>query len=174
MDLTRAELLEALKALDFELRERGLAAELRVIGGAAIALMYDGTRTTADVDSEFDNYPEVRSAIEATARKVGLPLNWINSQIHDLALPFEKDLEPNDLVIGPNLTLRVASPEFLLYTKIISRRRAEQDFEDALLLAQKLNLHDAQDILRAVEHFGAIDGSLELYLEEIAEELPRL
>lgn len=171
MDLTRSQLLSALEELDRQLGKRGTQTVLRVIGGAAIALLYDDTRMTADVDSVFENYAGVRSAVEEAATVLGLPHDWVNSQVSDLALPFDADERARVLPIGEYLTLRIASPEFLLYTKLVSTRRAEQDFEDAVMLAEKMGLRSSADIERAVSSFGAIDGALELYIEDIADEL---
>lgn len=171
MDLTKAELLNALSVLDAELAALGLHATLRVVGGAAIALKYDESRSTADVDSVFGNYRQVRTAIEKTAEKLNLPSDWVNSQVHDLGLPFAADLEPDILEIGANLTVELASAEFLLFSKVVSTRQADQDFDDAVVLARYLDLQTTQDIEQAVKRFGSVDGSVELFIEEIAEEL---
>ena len=56
----------------------------------------------------------------------------MNSQVHDLGLPFSADHSPDLLVIGPNLTVEIASAEFLLFTKVVSTRQAEQDLDDAV------------------------------------------
>lgn len=100
MDLNREQLWHALEVLDRQLANAGIATELRVVGGAAMSLMYDSARTTSDLDSVFDNYDDVRSAVEAAAVELNLPTNWVNSQISDLALPFEKDHEARELVVG--------------------------------------------------------------------------
>lgn len=46
MDLTRKQLLVALEELDRQLGYSGVEAELQVVGGAAMALLYDEARTT--------------------------------------------------------------------------------------------------------------------------------
>lgn len=171
MDLTRDELLHALAELEKQLGNQGTNATLRVIGGAAIALRYDATRATADIDSVFENYRQVRNAVEETAVKLGLPADWVNSQVHDLGLPFSADHSPDLLVIGPNLTVEIASAEFLLFTKVVSTRQAEQDLDDAVVLAKHLGLRNAQDIEQAVKQFGSVDGPVELFVEDIAAEL---
>ncbi|PLA37950.1 hypothetical protein CYJ46_05325 [Corynebacterium coyleae] len=171
MDLTRDELLHALAELEKQLGNQGAKATLRVIGGAAIALRYDATRATADIDSVFGNYRQVRNAVEETAVKLGLPTDWVNSQVHDLGLPFSADHSPDLLVIGPNLTVEIASAEFLLFTKVVSTRQAEQDLDDAVVLAKHLGLRNAQDIEQVVKQFGSVDGPVELFVEDIAAEL---
>ena len=105
------------------------------------------------------------------ADRRGLPRSWVNSQIHDLGLPLERDTRAERMVIGPNLTLTIASAEFPLFTKLIATRQADQDFEDAVILARYLGLSTPADIEQAVRQFGWIDGPVELLIEEVADEL---
>lgn len=49
----RAELERAFTALGDRLARRGVIADLFVVGGAAMALAYDATRVTRDVDAMF-------------------------------------------------------------------------------------------------------------------------
>jgi hypothetical protein len=49
----RAELEQAFTALGERLARRGVVADVFVVGGAAMALAYDATRVTRDVDARF-------------------------------------------------------------------------------------------------------------------------
>ena len=49
----RAELERAFTALGERLARRGVVADVFVVGGAAMALAYDATRVTRDVDATF-------------------------------------------------------------------------------------------------------------------------
>jgi hypothetical protein len=49
----RAELERAFTALGERLALRGIVADIFVVGGAAMALAYDATRVTRDVDATF-------------------------------------------------------------------------------------------------------------------------
>lgn len=51
--LDRAQLERAFTALGERLERRGVVADVFVVGGAAMALAYDATRVTRDVDSLF-------------------------------------------------------------------------------------------------------------------------
>jgi hypothetical protein len=51
--LGRAELEQAFTALGERLARRGIVADVFVVGGAAMALAYDATRVTRDVDARF-------------------------------------------------------------------------------------------------------------------------
>ena len=51
--LGRAEMERAFTALGERLARRGVVADVFVVGGAAMALAYDATRVTRDVDATF-------------------------------------------------------------------------------------------------------------------------
>ena len=49
----RAEMERAFTALGERLARRGVVADVFVVGGAAMALAYDATRVTRDIDARF-------------------------------------------------------------------------------------------------------------------------
>jgi hypothetical protein len=49
----RAEMERAFTALGERLAGRGVVADVFVVGGAAMALAYDATRVTRDIDATF-------------------------------------------------------------------------------------------------------------------------
>ena len=49
----RAEMERAFTALGERLARRGVVADVFVVGGAAMALAYDATRVTRDIDATF-------------------------------------------------------------------------------------------------------------------------
>jgi predicted nucleotidyltransferase len=51
--LDRAQIERAFTALGDRLVQRGVVADVFIVGGAAMALAYDATRVTRDVDSLF-------------------------------------------------------------------------------------------------------------------------
>lgn len=54
--LGRAELERAFTALGERLARRGVVADVFVVGGAAMALAYDATRVTRDVDASWQHH----------------------------------------------------------------------------------------------------------------------
>jgi len=127
----------ALDALVRELSGAREQGELLVVGGAAMALLYDARPTTKDVDVYIVKPEEagiVRRAAARVANALYLPGDWLNDAakgfIHGLALGetvFESD----------SLTVRALAPEQLLAMKLCSWRDSV-DFDDARLLLSKL------------------------------------
>jgi hypothetical protein len=67
----RAELEGAFESLGDRLARRGVVADLFVVGGAAMALAYDASRVTRDVDARV-----VVEESRAVAEDLGLPPWW--------------------------------------------------------------------------------------------------
>ena len=71
--MSRDEILQALTALGADLAERGLVADLYVVGGAAIALAYDERRATRDIEAVFAPKNEVYAAAARVGATLDLP-----------------------------------------------------------------------------------------------------
>jgi hypothetical protein len=76
----RAELERAFTALGERLARRGIVADVFVVGGAAMALAYDATRVTRDVDATFLPHGIVIEEARHVADALGLPYWWLNEQ----------------------------------------------------------------------------------------------
>ena len=63
--------------LPAELAARGAGAVLFLVGGAALAVAYDATRATRDLDAIFIPGNVVRQAAVAVAQCVGLAEDWL-------------------------------------------------------------------------------------------------
>ena len=66
--LDRAAIQEAFRRLGDRLVRRGVVADVYVIGGAAMALAYDGRRSTRDIDAAFKPHGIVLEESRAVAR----------------------------------------------------------------------------------------------------------
>lgn len=71
--LDRAQLERAFTALGERLVRQGVVADVFVVGGAAMALAYDATRVTRDVDSLFVPHGIVLEEARNVAKDLGMP-----------------------------------------------------------------------------------------------------
>ena len=71
---------QAFTALGERMVRRGVVADVFVVGGAAMALAYDATRVTRDVDSLFVPHGVVLEEARNVAQDLGLPAWWLNEQ----------------------------------------------------------------------------------------------
>jgi hypothetical protein len=91
----RAGLERAFTALGERLARRGVVADVFVVGGAAMALAYDATRVTRDVDARFVPHGIVLEEARRVADELGLPPWWLNEQatayISGMRIPTESE-----------------------------------------------------------------------------------
>jgi predicted nucleotidyltransferase len=153
--LSAAQIELLLRAVGAQLNARGEHAELFLVGGAAIALGYDGRRLTADVDAVF----EPKAIVLDIAREVAqdqehVAENWLNDGVKGF-LPGE-DPDARVLLDIPGLTVKTASVEYLLALKVYASR-VDRDQDDILYLAGLAGVTSASEVLAIAERIVGAD-----------------
>jgi len=164
--MDRDEIIEALTLLGALLEERGLQGEMYVVGGAAIALAYDLRRSTRDIDAVFEPKMAIYAASEEVARRLELPVGWLNDAVKGFLGGDDPAASP--VLDVPGLRCLVASPRVLLALKVLAHRVGE-DEDDVRLLAAELGLTSATEILQvAAEVYGdQLDPAARFFVEEL-------
>jgi len=162
----REQILAALKALAALLDERGIEGEMYLVGGAAIALAYDARRSTRDIDAVFEPKMAIYEAADEVARRLGLPVTWLNDAVKSFLAGDDPAASP--VLDVPGLRCLAASPRMLLALKVLAHRVGE-DEDDVRLLAKRLELRTADEVLAvATEVFGdRLDVAARFFVEEI-------
>ncbi|HWA54225.1 MAG TPA: DUF6036 family nucleotidyltransferase [Solirubrobacterales bacterium] len=166
--MDRAEIIEALTALAGELTQRGISAEMYVVGGAAIALAFDERRSTRDIDAVFEPKAAVYEAAASIAEQRHLPPGWLNDAVKGFLAGDDPAAAP--ILDLPGLRCLAASPETLLALKVLAHRVGE-DEADLRLLANELGLESAEEILAIAERtFGdRLDPAARFFVEQVFE-----
>lgn len=166
--MDRAEIIEALTALADELTQRGISAEMYVVGGAAIALAFDERRSTRDIDAVFEPKAAVYEAAASIAEQRHLPPGWLNDAVKGFLAGDDPAAAP--ILDLPGLRCLTASPETLLALKVLAHRVGE-DEADLRLLADELGLESAEEILAIAERtFGdRLDPAAHFFVEQVFE-----
>ena len=125
--LGREDIRALLDDLSAELAARGARAELFLVGGAALAVAYDATRATRDLDAVFIPTNIVRQAAAAVAQQRALTEDWLNDAVKGF-LP-GPDPDAQRFYSSDSLIVDVASPRYLLAMKLFAAR-AEIDADD--------------------------------------------
>ena len=141
--MDRSKVMEALKAVNHILSEKGLTETATVVGGAAIMFLFpEFNREVKDLDG-CDLSEDLLKVIEQVAWEVdGLPDWWFNNTSNLYIQPKEKEE-------GPQLSnLRIYTPtkNYLLCLKLKSGRTEEEG-------------NDAKDIEFMIEHMPNITTS---------------
>ena len=148
--LDRAQIEQAFTALGDRLVRRGVVADVFIIGGAAMALAYDATRVTRDVDSLFVPHGVVLEEARNVAQDLGLPAWWLNEQA-SVYISGKDDPEKRRVFDHPGLRVTAASPRHIFAMKALAART--RDIDDLRLLAGIIGVASAQDGLQICAEF---------------------
>ncbi|HEX6032765.1 MAG TPA: nucleotidyltransferase [Tepidiformaceae bacterium] len=143
---TAEEILELLTELGDRLAARDEAVDAYIVGGTAIAVTLGSRRITEDVDALFTNQRVAMEVGEEIASERGISSHWLNSRIQSYipsGAPAD-DTEATTLTFG-GLTVRLASPRWLLAMKMAAGRR--KDTQDIVDLIRHLDMHSAEEIV---------------------------
>lgn len=148
--LDRAQLERAFTALGERLVRRGVVADVFIVGGAAMALAYDATRVTQDVDSLFVPHGVVLEEARNVARELGLPTWWLNEQA-SVYISGKEDPGKRRVFDHPGLRVTAASPRHIFAMKALAART--RDIDDLRLLADIIGVDSAETALQICAEF---------------------
>jgi hypothetical protein len=167
--LSRAKILELFAELNDELCRSGVRGDLFVVGGAAMVVGYDARPATRDVDGIWHPSTEVRTAAAQVARRHDdIDDDWLNDAVKGF-LPGDDRGTPMVVHDDDCLTVRVASPEYLLATKLLASR-VGLDEDDIRLLYDLCGYTTVDQGLDLVERYypgQPIEAKVRFYLEEL-------
>ena len=131
-----------------ELSAVGVRGEMFIVGGAAMALVYNTRRSTRDIDAVFEPKAVIYETAERMATARGLEPGWLNDAVKGF-LPAH-DPASTVLFERPGLAVRIASPRYLLAMKVMAAR-VERDEDDISRLAELSGTASAAEVLDLVE-----------------------
>jgi len=166
--MRRDEIVELLTELGRRLAARAIEGEMYVVGGAAIALAFDDRRSTQDIDAVFEPKTTIYEVAAELADERGLPDGWLNDAVKGFLTGADPDAPLVLEVTG--LRVSTASPRILLAMKVLSHRVGE-DEDDVRLLAHKLELDAARDVLAVAEsvYGDRLDAAARFFVEQLYE-----
>ena len=140
----RAEMERAFTALGERLARRGVVADVFVVGGAAMALAYDATRVTRDIDATFVPHGMVIEEARHVADDLGLPYWWLNEQA-SIYISGKDDPGKRRVFDHPGLRVSAASPAHIFAMKALAART--RDIDDLRVLADIIGVGSADEAL---------------------------
>ena len=172
--LGREDIRALLDDLSAELAARGARAELFLVGGAALAVAYDATRATRDLDAVFIPTNIVRQAATAVAEHRGLTEDWLNDAVKGF-LP-GPDPDAQRFYSSDSLIVDVASPRYLLAMKLFAAPAPRSTPTTSSLLYRKLGFTTVDEGLDLVEQAypgRPIPAKVKFLLTEIVDSMQR-
>src|SRR5215203_6554120 len=135
MPLSADDIRRAFAALSDELHGQSERAEIIVVGGAALVLLFRARASTKDVDAYFVTPAAsvLRTAAEAVAYRLDLPADWLN----DGAKGYLVTVTAGQVLYeSASLTVRAAATAQLLAMKLAAWRDAIDRADARLLLLE--------------------------------------
>jgi hypothetical protein len=171
-EFSAADITGLLHELGRRLSKRGIAAQLYIFGGAAVAMAFDARRATADIDATMRPSAEVYAEARAMARELGLNDGWLNSA----GAGYLPNLPDDWAEAGQDfsgLRVGVADVRTMIAMKMLATRT--RDIKDLVLLFREAGIrrpHEAVTIFRelypdGVPGRGPTDEDLEIEAAEI-------
>jgi predicted nucleotidyltransferase len=148
--LDRAQIERAFTALGDRLVRRGVVADVFIVGGAAMALAYDATRVTRDIDSLFVPHGVVLEEARSVAQDLGLPAWWLNEQA-SVYISGKDDPDKRRVFDHPGLRVTAASPRHIFAMKALAART--RDVDDLRMLADIIGVDSAETALQICAEF---------------------
>jgi len=142
--MNRAEIIALLTELGRRLAQRSVSGKMYVVGGAAIALVFDERRSTHDIDAVFEPKAVMYEVARQMSEEMDLPSCWLNDAANGFVGAPDPDSAPTLEVAG--LRVSSASPRILLAMKVLAHRIGE-DEDDLIILARHLDLATADQVL---------------------------
>ena len=145
--MTPGEVRELLEDLATRLNDAGVTAGIRVVGGAALAILDEDRRSTADIDAVIVPAGVAADIVIELAEERGLPDDWLN----DAALAYIPPVGPDDwreVIRRGDVRVSIGSVEMLLAMKLRANRgvRDSDDIQFLLDACDVKSLDDAQAI----------------------------
>ena len=167
--LTTGQILELFDELNIELSKTGTRGDVFVVGGAAMAVAYDARPSTRDVDAIFHPSSEIREAAKRVANQHDeVPADWLNDGVKGF-LPGDDQGETKVIYDNEFLTVRAASTQYLLATKLLASR-VSRDEDDILFLYNLCGLNtvdEGLDLLARYYGKRPIEAKVRFMLEEL-------
>jgi uncharacterized protein (DUF1778 family) len=150
--LSRELMLRLLGALDEELAGNGVKADLLMVGGAVMTIVFRAREQTKDIDAVFEPTAPVREAVRRIAAREHVADDWLNDAVRGFVTP---DGQFDPYFEGEGLRIYVARADYLLAMKILAMRPegVAPDVADIHFLCRYLGITTAEAAIDVVERY---------------------
>ena len=165
--LTEEKIKELFECLNEKLMAANEVAEVGIIGGAVMCLVFHARKATKDIDAIFKPTRLIRKLVLQISDEQGLPPDWLN----DAAKGYiQGQFEKQDVLNLSHLRVWSPEPKYMLAMKCISARWDTFDNDDVKFLIQFLKLKMPKQVFKIIEKYypkKQIPAKTIFFLEEI-------
>jgi len=169
--MKKNEIITAFLKLNEELGKDGSKAEICIVGGAVMCLVFNAREQTKDVDAIFQPKTKVYELAGRVAEDLGLPDDWLNDSAKGYV---NSKLDQVEVLNLSHLKIFAPSAKYMLAMKCLAARIGTHDESDIEFLIKYLKLTKTKDVLDIVgAYYDAklIQPKAQFMVEEIVENL---
>jgi len=169
--MKKNEIITAFLKLNEELGKDGSKAEICIVGGAVMCLVFNAREQTKDVDAIFQPKTKVYELAGRVAEDLGLPEDWLNDSAKGYV---NSKLDQVEVLNLSHLKIFAPSARYMLAMKCLAARIGTHDESDIEFLIKYLKLTKTKDVLDIVgAYYDAklIQPKTQFMVEEIVENL---
>lgn len=148
--MKKAQILLAFNRLNQLLADDDSIAEICLVGGAVMCLVFNARNQTKDVDALFHPKSKVYSLAKIIATEQRLPKDWLNDSAKLYVNP---QLVKDEFLSLSNLKIYTPSAKYMLAMKCLASRVGTKDEDDIVFLIKYLKLRKPKDVFSIVISF---------------------
>lgn len=165
--MTADEISSLFEEMNDELSKSNETAEIGIVGGAVMCLVFNARKATRDVDAIFKPASLVRRIAAKVGERHGLPNDWLN----DAAKGYiQGSFERQDVLNLSHLRVWAPDAKYMLAMKCISARWDTSDRDDVIFLIRFLKLKKAKAVFAIIEDYypkNQIPSKTQFLIEEV-------
>ncbi|MDA8117230.1 MAG: nucleotidyltransferase [Actinomycetota bacterium] len=153
MLLSPGDVREALRELAIELRDDGLTARIRVVGGAAVSLRVGREALTRDIDAlVYPPSPDFAEVVRRVGERRGWAADWLIDGVKAFVSHRDDEEDWDVMEDEAGVTILVAQPRLLLAMKLLAGR-GRRDLQDVELLLDAIGIANINEAEAVFDHF---------------------
>jgi hypothetical protein len=152
--MDKDDIIKYLMFLNDELQKKDVKGEICMVGGAVMCLCYGSRISTMDIAAIFEPKMVIYECAKHVADKNNLPVDWLNDGVKGF---LSENSEFRKYQEMPNLSIYVASPEYLFAMKCLSARLENaNEIDDIKFLVNFLNITSIEKAIGIITQFYPI------------------
>ena len=155
--------------LNEELSKRDEIAEVGIVGGAVMCLVFHARKATRDIDAIFKPTALVRKLVERIAEDEQLPKDWLNDVAKGLV---ESEFDRQEVLNLSHLRVWAPDARYMLAMKCMSARWDTHDKDDVVFLIKFLKLKSKESVFKLIEGYfpkNRMTPKTQFLIEELFE-----
>lgn len=170
--MSKEDLIRNLEHLNSKLQQDNEQGEIVLVGGAVMCLLYGNRQTTRDIDAIFEPKSKIYQKAKEIAEEGDFPSDWLNDEVKGF---MSEKADYSEFITMSNLTVNVATPEYMLAMKCLSSRTdSDSERSDIETLLKHLNLKtwdQVEEIILRYYPKKRFQTKTRFFVEEIIDEL---